>query len=393
MKKVLSMLKPHLVPLIMSIIFATVNTVMQLLIPLYTKNILSEGILVKNMDRLVELCFIMLGFTLLGVFTSVLNTYFSTKTSVGYAITLRNYIFDKVSRLSHSDIDKIGVASLVTRTTNDVRQVHDIVLSTLKSLVPIPIMLVGGLVMAFSLNAELARLSLWSVPVLAVLAIVLIAIIMPMYSKIQKLVDKMNQIMREKISGIRVIRAFNKTQYEDKRFLDTNLELTGMSLKASRIMAGFLPILTMLMYSLICVIIYMCVMASENLDIVTQKEEILSTIPNMYAFISYFTMIIGALTSVVSIIVAIPRASISGKRIKVIMDAVSEIQPPENPVTPKKEDAGRLEFVDVSFKYKPVVKEEKKKRFVPKSKKKAPAKPQIPFELKNVSFESVKPLP
>ncbi len=388
MKKVLSMLKPHLVPLIMSIIFATVNTVMQLLIPLYTKNILSEGILVKNMDRLVELCFIMLGFTLLGVFTSVLNTYFSTKTSVGYAITLRNYIFDKVSRLSHSDIDKIGVASLVTRTTNDVRQVHDIVLSTLKSLVPIPIMLVGGLVMAFSLNAELARLSLWSVPVLAVLAIVLIAIIMPMYSKIQKLVDKMNQVMREKISGIRVIRAFNKTQYEDKRFLDTNLELTGMSLKASRIMAGFLPILTMLMYSLICVIIYMCVMASENLDIVTQKEEILSTIPNMYAFISYFTMIIGALTSVVSIIVAIPRASISGKRIKVIMDAVSEIQPPENPVTPKKEDAGRLEFVDVSFKYKPVVNEQKKKRFVPKSKKKAPAKPQIPFELKNVSFES-----
>ncbi len=388
MKKVLSMLKPHLVPLIMSIIFATVNTVMQLLIPLYTKNILSEGILVKNMDKLVELCFIMLGFTLLGVVTSVLNTYFSTKTSVGYAITLRNYIFDKVSHLSHSDIDKIGVASLVTRTTNDVRQVHDIVLSTLKSLVPIPIMLVGGLVMAFSLNAELAKLSLWAIPVLAVLAIILIAIIMPLYSRIQKLVDKMNQIMREKISGIRVIRAFNKTEYEDNRFKDANLELTGISLKANRIMAGFLPILTLLLYTLICVIIYMCVMASNELDINTQQEEILSTIPNMYAFISYFTLIIGALTSVVSIVVSIPRASISGKRIKVIMDAVSEIEIPENPVTPKKEDAGKLDFIDVSFKYKPVPKEEKKKRFVPKSKKKQPPKPQTTFELKNVSFES-----
>lgn len=387
MKRVLSMLGPHKWTLLLSIIFATVNTVMQLLIPLYTKNILSEGILVYDWNRLIELCLIMLGFTLAGIVTSVANTYFSTKTSVGYSITLRNYIFDKVSHLSQSDIDKIGVASLVTRTTNDVRQVHDIVLSTLKSLVPIPIMLVGGLVMAFSLNAELAKLSLWAVPVLAVLAIVLIAIVMPIYSKIQKLVDKINQIMREKISGIRVIRAFNKTEYEDKRFNDTNLKLTGISLKASRIMAGFLPILTLLMYALICVIIYMSVMASNNLDIVSQKEEILSTIPNMYAFISYFTMIIGALTSVVSIVVSIPRASISGKRIKVIMDAVSEINPPENPVTPKEEDAGKLEFINVSFKYKPVVKEEKKRRFTPKKKKTEKA-PKPVFELKNVSFES-----
>lgn len=387
MKKVLSMLKPHRRTLIMSIVFATINTVMQLLIPLYTKNILSEGILAYNMDRLIELCLILLGFTLVGILTSVANTYFSTKTSVNYSITLRNYIFDKVSHLSQSDIDKIGVASLVTRTTNDVRQVHDIVLSTLKSLIPIPIMLVGGLVMAFQLNAELAKLSLWAVPVLAVLAVVLIAVVMPIYSKVQKLVDKINQIMREKISGIRVIRAFNKTEYEDKRFEDTNLKLTGISLKASRIMAGFLPILTILMYTLICVIIYLSIVASNDLDIVTQKDEILSTIPNMYAFISYFSMIISALTSVVSIVVSIPRASISGKRIKVIMEAVSEIEPPENPVEPKKEDAGKLEFDNVSFKYKPVSVEEKKKRFSSKKKKEKKA-PPTPFELKNVSFTS-----
>ncbi len=387
MKRVLSMLGPHKWTLLLSIIFATVNTVMQLLLPLYTRNILSEGILVYDMDRLWELCLIMLGFTLASIVTSIANTYFSTKTSVGYSITLRNYIFDKVSHLSQSDIDKIGVASLVTRTTNDVRQVHDIVLSTLKSLVPIPIMLAGGLIMAFSLNAELAKLSLWTVPVLGVLAIILICIVMPIYSKIQKLVDKINQIMREKISGIRVIRAFNKTEYEDNRFNETNLKLTGISLTASRIMAGFLPIITLLLYSLICAIIFISVEASNNLDIVTQKEEILSTIPNMYAFISYFSLIITALTSVMSIIVSIPRASISGKRIKAIMDAVSEINPPENPVTPRAEDAGKLEFCNVSFRYKPVPKEEKKKR-VPSRKKKPEKAPAPMFELKNVSFEA-----
>ncbi len=387
MKKVLSMLGPHKVPLVLSVVFATINTIMQILIPLYTRNITAEGILQRNMDRLIELCFVMLGFTVLSIITSIANTYFSTKTSVGYSITLRNYIFDKVSRLSQSDIDKIGVASLVTRTTNDVRQVHDIVLATLRSLIPIPIMFAGGLYLAFSMNPELARISLLSIPVLLALAIVLLCVIVPMFSKVQKLVDKMNQIMREKISGIRVIRAFNKSEYEDGRFLDTNLELTGLSLRASRIMAGFTPIISMLMYSLICVILYISVEASNKLDPLTQSEEILATIPNMTAFIAYFTLIIGAVTSVVSIIVSIPRAAISGKRIKAIMEAVSDVLPPENPITPEECDKGKLEFSDVSFKYKPTPKEEKKKRFTPK-KKKTEEKPQKLFELKNVSFSS-----
>lgn len=387
MKKVLSMLKPHRVPLILSIIFATTNTVMQLLIPLYTKNIMAEGILAYDMDKLLELCFIMLGFTLASIITSILNTYFSTKTSVGYSITLRNYIFDKVSRLSQSDIDKIGVASLVTRTTNDVRQVHDVVLSTLKSLVPIPIMLVGGLVMAFSLNSELARLSLWSIPIVAVLAIILISIIMPIYSKVQKLTDKLNQIMREKISGIRVIRAFNKTEYEDERFEKANIELTGIALKASRIMSAFMPVITMLLYALICFLIYKYIMTANELDVATQSKEILETIPDMTAFIAFFSLVIGAITSVASIIVSLPRASISGKRIKAIMDAVSDVLPPENPVMPRDEDKGKLEFINVSFKYKPVIKEEKKKKF--SLKKKKPAKePGKPFEIKNISFSS-----
>lgn len=386
MKKVLSMLKPHRGPLIASIIFATINTVMQLLIPLYTSNMMTEVIL-ADMDELIDLCLIMLGFTLISVLTSIANTYFSTKTSVGYSITLRNYIFDKVSRLSHSDIDRIGVASLVTRTTNDVRQVHDVVLATLKSLVPVPVMFVGGLVMVFMLKPELAKLSLLSIPIVAVLAVILISIIVPIFSKVQKLTDKLNQIMREKISGIRVIRAFNKTEYEDERFDKANLQLTGIALKASRIMAAFLPVITMLLYAMIYLLIYKYVMSSNELDVVTQRDEILSTIPQMQAFISFFALVIGAVTSVASIIISMPRAVISGKRIKVIMDAVPDVLPPENPIIPLPQDKGRLDFIDVSFKYKPQVKEEKKKRFSPRKKQKEKA-PAPVFELKNISFSS-----
>ena len=132
MKKVLSLLKPHRVTLIFSILFATVNTVMQLLLPSYTKNI-QTSIVNYDMAGIWRFGGYMIAFTLIGIVTSIANTYFSTKTSVGYSITLRNFIFDKVSHLSQSDIDKIGVSSLVTRTTNDINRVHDIVLSTLKS--------------------------------------------------------------------------------------------------------------------------------------------------------------------------------------------------------------------------------------------------------------------
>ena len=393
MKKVLGMLKPHSKPLVLSIIFATLNTVMQLLLPFYTKEIMDKGILAKDMEKLVEICLTMLGFTVIGIITSLLNTYFSTRTSVGYAVTLRNFIFEKVSRLSQSDIDKIGVASLVTRTTNDVRQVHDIVLSTLKSLIPIPIMLVGGLVMAFKMNAKLAKIALWSIPVLIVLAVILIAVIVPMFSKIQKLVDKLNQSMREKISGIRVIRAFNKTQYEDERFSQTNLKLTGLSLRANRIMAGLLPIVSVGLYSLICVIVYISVSDANTLDPLTQQDEIRSAIPNMYAFITYFTLVITAFTSVVSILVSIPKASISGKRIKVIMEAVSDIIESENPITPDEKDKGTVEFRNVTFKHKPLPKKAEKKKRSLKAKKKdkkaqTEKKETEPFSLNNVSFYS-----
>lgn len=394
MKKVLSLLKPHSKPLVLSIIFATLNTVMQLLIPFYTRNIMSDGILARDMKKLIELCFMMLGFTILGIITSIANTYFSTRTSVGYAVTLRNYIFEKVSRLSQSDIDKIGVASLVTRTTNDVRQVHDIVLSTLKSLIPVPIMLIGGLALAFYMNARLAKLSLLCIPVLAALAGILMAVIVPMFSKIQKLVDRLNQTMREKISGIRVVRAFNKTEYEDERFAATNKKLTGLSLRANRIMAGILPFISMFLYALLCVVIIISVSDANNLDPVTQSEQILDAIPNMFAFISFFTLVITAITSVVGIVVTIPKASISGKRIKVIMDAVSDIVEPENPITPKEDDRGKVEFRNVTFKYKPAPAEKKKQKLKSKKKgaQKSPEEQQnkekTTFSLNDVSFTS-----
>ncbi len=362
MLRILKMIKPHRKTLLLSILFSTVYTVMQVLLPFYTRRIYSEGIVVYNMDMIVEIGIGMLALTLLSIALSFSNTYFSTRTSVEYSRTLRNALFTKVSSLCQSDIDKIGVSSLITRTTNDVKQVHDVILNVLKSLLPVPIMLIGGLVMAFTLSRDLASASMSFIPVLAVVAITMLTIIIPMYSKMQKKLDQLNQLMREKIGGIRVIRAFNKTQQEDARFEKTNYELTGLALRASRIMSALLPFVTMALYGLLCVLMYIAVRNADALDPVTQERDLLNTIPNLQMFLSFFTMIFSSIASIVSIAVSIPKAGISAKRINEIYDCVTDVPEPEQPQLPREDMRGVVEFKDVSFRYKPVPKTEKKKK-------------------------------
>lgn len=351
MRKILKMLKPYRATLILSIVFSALHAVFEILIPVYTRNIMGKGIIPQDMSQIILYGGVMLGFTALGALASFLNTYFSTKTSVNYAMHLRNEVFSRVSRLSQCDVDKIGVSSLMTRTTNDVRQVHDVILNTLKSILPVPIMLIGGITMAISVGSELLKVVFIVIPILLGLGIIALIFVSPMFSKIQKLLDKMNFILRGKINGIRVIRAFNKTEYEDERFDETNKKLTKISLIANRVVASLTPILTVGMYSLICYIIYICVNNATAPGV--SPETSLETIPNMYMFLTYFMLIITAIGTVLAIAISIPKAVVSANRLNEILDAVPEIQDPENPVTPDENIRGVVEFRNVSFRYKP----------------------------------------
>ncbi len=359
MLKMLKMLKPYRGTLFLSIVFSALYAVLEIAIPIFTKYILSDGIISKDMGNIIYYGGIMLLLTLVGGIVSVLNTYFSTKTSVNYAMGIRNIVFEKVAHLSQCDVDKIGVSSMLTRTTNDVRQVHDVVLNSLKSILPIPIMLIGGFYMAYTTNQKLLRLIFIIIPILIAVAILLLIFIMPMFSKVQKLLDKLNFILRGKINGIRVIRAFNKTEYEDERFDESNAKLTKISLRATRIISSLLPVITVALYSLICYIIYVSVL--DVMEPGLTQQQMLETIPNMYMFITYFTLIIGALGAIVGIVVGFPRAAVSARRINEILDSVPEIQESANPVKPDENIRGTVEFRNVSFRYKPVDDDKKKK--------------------------------
>ena len=251
---------------------------------------------------------------------------------------------------------------MMTRTTNDVRQVHEVILNSLKSILPVPIMLIGGFYMAYNTNQKLLRLIFVVIPVILVILLLLLIFIMPMFNKVQKLLDNLNFILRGKIGGIRVIRAFNKSDYEDDRFDESNKKLTKLSLRANRILVSLLPILTVALYSLICYIIYMSV--NDVMEPGITQKQMLETIPNMYMFITYFALIIGALGSIVAIVVTFPRAMVSAKRINEILDAVPDIKESENPVKPDENLRGVVEFRNVSFRYQPVNEEKKKSKFM-----------------------------
>ncbi len=393
MIRIFKMLKPYRKTLILSMLCSALYAILEISLPIFTKQIMSKGILGESMENILLYGGIMLGMSVVCGCMSLLNTYFSTKTSVDYANGIRNTVFEKVSHLSQCDVDKIGVSSLMTRTTNDVRQVHDVILSTLKSILPVPIMLVGGFVMAYNTDKELLKLIFVVLPVLLVIVGLLLIFILPMFNKVQKLLDKLNFILRGKISGIRVVRAFNKSEYEDTRFDESNEKLTKLSLRANRILSSLLPVLTVALYSLICYILYTSVMAVMEPGL--SKTEIIETIPNMYMFITYFTLIIGAIISIVGIVISIPRASVSAKRINEILETVPEIAESETPVTPDPDDIGCVEFRNVSFRYKPVP-EEKKQNFLARLLKKGAEKEKQKKERKeaqNKKDEGITPLP
>ncbi|MBQ3888829.1 MAG: ABC transporter ATP-binding protein, partial [Clostridia bacterium] len=281
------------------------------------------------------------------MFIMIANSYCSAKVSTGFAGELRADIFTKVESFSQSDIDKIGVSSLITRTTNDIRQIQDLVLMGLRSIITVPLMLVGGIIMAVWMDPGLSTVFLIVIPVIALIAWLIARKVIPYFDKIQKRVDRINLLLREKFSGIRVIRAFNRTEYEDGRFKEANDDLTGMVLHVERIFASLIPIATLLAFLLIIILLAVGYIQINRL---TDPTEIADTIGDLQAFIIYLVFVVIAVGTAAAMFIMIPRANISAKRINAVLE-----MDPEMTVTPTEaEDAedGVIEFRNVSFSYR-----------------------------------------
>lgn len=367
--KLLKLLKPYSKPFWISIAFMIFQSLFQIILPMLTNYMVTYGVngasdpnvkqlsFLENMgiavgsDTIRFIGMIMIVFSVQSIGVSLGNTYFSSKVSSGYANILRRTMFYKVQSLSQTDIDKIGVASLITRTTNDVVQVQDMILNSLRTILTVPITLVLGLVLAISLNPKLMGFLGVVIPIILVFIIIMFIFIVPIFSKVQKLTDKLNQIVREKIGGIRVIRSFNKTASEDEKFSKTNFDLTSLSLKATRIMASLLPFMVTVLYTAIAMLMWKGGKVIETLDPTLDYDQINATVGNLQAFMSYMMLIITGVTSIATIFVSIPKANISARRINEVLDMENSIKDPASAVEPNEENRGVLSFNDVSFTY------------------------------------------
>ncbi|MDY0257808.1 ABC transporter ATP-binding protein [Gudongella oleilytica] len=341
MIRLMRYLKPYALQVAGVLILTLAGVFSELLLPRLMGNIVDRGVATGDLKYIYRTGGVMLAIAILGTAATVISRYMSSKAAVAFGRDLRSDVFKTVESFSLNEIDKMGTSSLITRTTNDVSQMQNITIMSMRMMIRAPFMMIGGIIMATSTNLELSKVLLISAPVLVVVIWIIGAKGFPLFKEIQKKIDDLNRVLRESLTGIRVIKAFNKTDYEKKRFNQANRDLTDAALKVGRIMALMMPILNVVLnFTLVGVIWY-----GSSLIEIRGLE-----VGELMAFIQYVSQIMFSLIMVSMIFVMLPRASASAERINEVLDMESDIIDGSENI----EDnsiRGELRLDDVAFKY------------------------------------------
>lgn len=341
MIRLMRYLKPYALQVAGVLILTLAGVFSELLLPRLMGNIVDRGVATGDLKYIYNTGGVMLAIAILGTAATVISRYMSSKAAVAFGRDLRSDVFKTVESFSLNEIDKMGTSSLITRTTNDVSQMQNITIMSMRMMIRAPFMMIGGIIMATSTNLELSKVLLISAPVLVVVIWIIGVKGFPLFKEIQKKIDGLNRVLRESLTGIRVIKAFNKTNYEKKRFNQANRDLTEAALKVGRIMALMMPILNVVLnFTLVGVIWY-----GSSLIEIRGLE-----VGELMAFIQYVSQIMFSLIMVSMIFVMLPRASASAERINEVLDMESDIIDGSKSI----EDnsiRGELRLDDVAFKY------------------------------------------
>ena len=341
MVKLFRFLKPYWLLVTGVIIFTLANAMSELYLPTLMGDIVDNGIVNGDTSYILRVGAKMLIFALLATLSMIISSFLSSKASMGFGRDLRSRVFTQVEGFSLNEFDKIGTASLITRTTNDISQIQQVAVMGLRMMIRAPLMLVGGVVMAFSKNRELSIIFLIAAPILIISITIIGKRGFPLFKIVQEKIDKVNLVLREELTGIRVIRAFHKGDYEEKRFNKSNKDLMETSLNVARIMASIMPLLNIILnFTIVGVLWY----GSKLIDL-SQME-----VGDLMAFIQYVNQVMFSLMMVSMMFIMIPRASASANRVNEVIDMKPDIMD-------KKEAkditnlSGLVEFKNVSFKY------------------------------------------
>ena len=334
-------LSAYRMPLTMVVVFQLIGTIASLYLPRLNADIIDNGVAKGNTHYIFTAGGYMLGVTLLQIVCSVIAVYFGARTAMGFGRDVRSGLFHRVGQFSDREVNQFGAPSLITRNTNDVQQVQMLVLMTCTLLVSAPIMCVGGIIMALSEDVGLSWLLLVAVPVLAIAIGLIVSRMVPQFRKMQTRIDTINRVLREQISGIRVVRAFVREPQEKQRFADANSAVTETAMKAGRYQALMFPTVMLVMNVSSVGVLWF---GGHRVD----SGQI--QVGQLTAFLSYLIQILMSVMMATFMAILVPRAAVCAERITQVLDTESSVRPPVSPLMPASR-TGTLEFDHVEFGY------------------------------------------
>ncbi|AMB41612.1 MULTISPECIES: ABC transporter ATP-binding protein [Paenarthrobacter] len=341
-KVLVRFLQPHQRLLVAVVVFQLAQSIASLYLPTLNADIIDQGVATSDTGYILRMGAVMLLITLLQIACAVIAVYFGAKAAMSLGRDLRDAIFGRVGEFSEQEVSRFGAASLITRSTNDVQQVQQLVLMSCTLMVAAPMLSIGGVIMAVRQDAQLSWLIAVAVPVLLVCVGLIVTRMVPLFRKMQVRIDAVNRVLREQLTGIRVVRAFVREDMESLRFGKANDDVTDVALRAGRLMALMFPVVMLVMNISSVAVIWFGSFRIEDGSM---------QVGTLIAFLSYLMQILMSVMMATFMAVMIPRASVSADRIGEVLGTDSSVQPPSNPVSLTGRRRGELEMRDVGFAY------------------------------------------
>lgn len=341
MLKSIKYLKPYFWQCLLIVLGVALQVYTALELPALSSDIMNKGVAESNMSFIFQTGLLMLGVTALGSLGSIVSSYFSAKVSSRVAMDMRKDIFAKVMSLSFADIEKFSTASLITRTTADIWTVQRTLIMSLTMMVRVPFMAIGAIIQAFRTAPNMTWIIAVSVAILFIQAAILISLAIPKFKVYQKILDKINSITRENLTGIKVIRALNKQKYEENKFERSNEKLKTTDIYISKVMAFQQPVVN-LVFNLSAVLIIFIGVSNLHTD--------MSYLGRMIAFSQYSAQVLMSFLFLTFLFVMIPRGNVSSKRISEVLETKSQITFKDQ-MTETPSEVPSVEFKHVTFSY------------------------------------------
>ncbi|MBE7681255.1 ABC transporter ATP-binding protein [Paenibacillus sp. P13VS] len=352
-------LTPYKSAAILAPLLMVLEVAMDLLQPKLMSSIVDDGVLAGDLPHIVRTGLFMLLFALIGWVGGAGCTLFSSKASVGYGTDLRQELFDHIQTFSFRNLDTFQEGSLITRLTSDITQMQTFVQMLLRMFIRSPMLIIGSIIMAFTISIKLALILMMTVPVLFVILYILISASYPLFASVQNKLDQVNAVLQENLAGIRVVKAFARAGTEKKRFNQSNEDYTGTAVKAWRIVTLNAPVLSLMLNATIVAVLWFGGFQVVGGDIAAG---------DLIAFINYVTVVLSSLTSIGMMMMSYSRAKVSATRINEVLYTEPEIQSGHeahrenalqnqaiqvgsNPASRVTRRTGEVEFRDVSFRY------------------------------------------